>query len=371
IHDQFLLEQQRNVEISQLATAARAAYQMLIAVNLTQNTYHMLEYERFPVRKPGDSGTFDALIQAELTTVHPDHRAEFIRKFSRQALIDAYSSGQRIVTMEVPHLGGDGAYHWNFTQVVRVESPYTDDLIEITLSRNIDGERRLQEEALEKERRAKLLLEDALEKAAKPSQAKSDFLSRMSHEIRTPLNAIIGMTTIAAASVHSPEKVEDCLTKINYSSKHLLMLINDVLDMSKIESDKMSLQKEPFDLSQVVNSFVSTIYAQAKAKGVAFREVMSGFDGGGHYIGDALRLSQILLNLGSNAVKFTPPGGAVTLTVTRIASKHSTDTLRFVIRDTGIGMTPEALERIFRPFEQADASIAGRYGGTGLGMSIT
>ena len=82
IHDQFLLEQRRNVEISQLVTAARAAYQMLIAVNLTQNTYHMLEYERFPVRKPGDSGTFDALIQAELFTVHPDHRAEFIRKFS-------------------------------------------------------------------------------------------------------------------------------------------------------------------------------------------------------------------------------------------------------------------------------------------------
>ena len=221
------------------------------------------------------------------------------------------------------------------------------------------------------ELKARQALQDAMMNARRANSAKSDFLSRMSHEIRTPLNAIIGMTTIAAASVHSPEKVEDCLTKINYSSKHLLRLINDVLDMSHIESDKMSLQKEPFDLSQVVNSFVSTIYAQAKAKGVAFREVMSGFDGRTHYIGDALRLSQILLNLGSNAVKFTPPGGAVTLTVTRIASKHSTDTLRFVIRDTGIGMTPEALERIFRPFEQADASIAGRYGGTGLGMSIT
>ena len=219
--------------------------------------------------------------------------------------------------------------------------------------------------------KARQALQDAMMNARRANSAKSDFLSRMSHEIRTPLNAIIGMTTIAAASVHSPEKVEDCLTKINYSSKHLLMLINDVLDMSKIESDKMSLQKEPFDLSQVVNSFVSTIYAQAKAKGVAFREVMSGFEGRTQYIGDALRLSQILLNLGSNAVKFTPPGGAVTLTVTRIASKHSTDTLRFVIRDTGIGMAPEALERIFRPFEQADASIARRYGGTGLGMSIT
>lgn len=221
------------------------------------------------------------------------------------------------------------------------------------------------------EMKSRQALQDALLNAEKANMAKSDFLSRMSHEIRTPLNAVIGMTTIAAASVNSPEKVENCLTKINFSSKHLLMLVNDVLDMSKIESSKMDLQKEPYDLSQVVNSFVSTTYAQAKAKGVDFKAVMEGFEGQTQYIGDPLRLNQILLNLGSNAVKFTPPGGTVTLTVSRLAVKRSTDTVRFIVKDTGIGMTQEAVERIFKPFEQADATISSRFGGTGLGMSIT
>lgn len=133
----------------------------------------------------------------------------------------------------------------------------------------------------------------------------------------------------------------------------------------------MSLQTETFNLSAVIGSFVSTIHAQAKGKNVEFRKIMEGFDNNTQYIGDAMRLSQVLLNLGSNAVKFTPPGGTVTLTVQRLASKTAADVLRFSVADTGIGMDSEALERIYKPFEQADSSIAGRYGGTGLGMSIT
>lgn len=261
---------------------------------------------------------------------------------------------ERLVEYKKP----DGDWRWMLIRVYRVEDTSSPQLITVFSDRT--------EEVLSRQ-----VLQDAMLTAERSNTAKSDFLSRMSHEIRTPLNAIIGMTAIAAASIRDTARVEDCLSKITFSSKHLLMLINDVLDMSKIESSKMSLQDEPFDIFEIVNGFVSTVYAQAKAKEIEFKESMEGFGEDTVFIGDALRLNQILLNLSSNAVKFTPPGGSIRLHVSHLVAGGRTDIIRFTIADTGIGMTKEALERIFQPFEQADASITKRYGGTGLGMSIT
>ena len=221
------------------------------------------------------------------------------------------------------------------------------------------------------ERRAAQALQDALISAQNASNAKRDFLSRMSHEIRTPMNAIIGMTTSAAASIHDCRRVEDCLEKIGYSSKHLLMLINDVLDMSRIESNRVTLSKEPFELYQFLNHFISVIYPQATAKGLEFVEQTTGFDERTTYLGDSLRLNQILLNLVSNAVKFTPQGGKISLEVLRLPFRDHRCWIRFVVSDTGIGMDEDALQRLYTPFEQADPSIAQKYGGTGLGMPIT
>lgn len=213
-------------------------------------------------------------------------------------------------------------------------------------------------------------LQDALAMAQKANSAKKEFLSRMSHEIRTPMNVIIGMTTIAGAHLDDPERIEDCLTKISYSSRHLLSLINDVLDMSKIEEEKLLVNHEPFQMQELLESVVALIFSQTKDRGENFECVIRD-EVYETYIGDSLRINQVLLNLLSNAVKFTPKDGTVRLEICQTAKKNGRVNLRFVVSDTGIGMSEEFLQRIFQPFEQADSSTATKYGGTGLGMAIT
>lgn len=213
-------------------------------------------------------------------------------------------------------------------------------------------------------------LKDALTNAQNANTAKRNFLSRMSHEIRTPMNAIIGMTAIALYHMNQRERVEACLRKITYSSKHLLTLINDVLDMSKIEDGKLSVSREVFDFRRLVESLKDIVQTQTQERGQDFAVLLYG-SVPEFLIGDALRVQQILLNLLSNATKFTPPGGKVQFEVRQLRTAAGRAHLRFVVRDTGIGMSSAFLARLYRPFEQADSTIAQKYGGTGLGMSIT
>ncbi|WP_243259614.1 response regulator [Eubacterium sp. 1001713B170207_170306_E7] len=212
-------------------------------------------------------------------------------------------------------------------------------------------------------------LRDALSNAQNANAAKQNFLSRMSHEIRTPMNAIIGMTTIAGAYIEDRKRVEDCLEKIGFSSKHLMTLINDVLDMSKIDEGKMSIAQEAFNLESVAESITSIFYPQAVEKDIAFSMPLIDLTDT-ILIGDALRLNQILINLLSNAFKFTPNGGSIRLEIRQIQKKNKRVRLRFTVSDTGIGMDKEFLNRIFTPFEQESAATSQKFGGTGLGMSI-
>lgn len=219
-------------------------------------------------------------------------------------------------------------------------------------------------------KRQQKILQDALLVAQKANDAKRDFLSRMSHEIRTPMNAIIGMSAIAFNYLDDKKRTADCLSKITFSSKHLLMLINDVLDMSKIENGKLNIRQELFDLKDLVTSLADINYGLATAKGLSFEIVVSGFKDE-LLFGDSMRVNQILLNLLSNAIKFTPKGGSVRLEIRMLRSAGDKMWLRFIIKDSGIGMKKEFLEHLYEPFEQADNGIARKYGGTGLGMAIT
>ena len=220
------------------------------------------------------------------------------------------------------------------------------------------------------ERKSKAALENALLTAKEASKAKSDFLSSMSHDIRTPMNAIMGMTTLAVAHIDDQEWVTDCLQKISASSKHLLSLINDVLDMSKIESSKITLNHMKISLEELMGQLSDIMASQAGIAGVELtvkaEEVKHQY-----FYGDALRINQILINILSNAVKFTPEGGWVHFTVTELSPLNGEKWVRyrFIISDNGAGISKEALPCIFDSFTRSSRTSSVE--GTGLGLSIT
>lgn len=219
---------------------------------------------------------------------------------------------------------------------------------------------------------AKKEAEKAQKEAVQANLAKSEFLSNMSHDIRTPMNAIVGMTAIASANIDNREQVVSCLRKISLSSKHLLGLINDVLDMSKIESGKLNLNIELICLKETAESIVTIIQPQVKAKKQKFDIFIDNICREKLYC-DGVRLNQVLLNLLSNAVKFTPEGGCITMTVSQENSPKGEGYVRthFIVQDTGIGMSEEFQKVIFDSFAREDNSRVHRTEGTGLGMAIT
>lgn len=215
------------------------------------------------------------------------------------------------------------------------------------------------------------LLKDALSQAEHASRAKTTFLSNMSHDIRTPMNAIIGFTSIAASHLDNRDRVQDCLEKIMSSSNHLLSLINDILDMSRIERGKITIQEKECNLSERIHNLVHMIRPQMSAKRLEFFvDTIDVQDE--ELIFDPLRLDQVLINILSNAVKFTPLGGMVSFTIRQSSSeKPGYGHYEFIVKDTGIGMSEEFLKHIFDPFERENTSTISGIEGTGLGMSIT
>ncbi len=214
-------------------------------------------------------------------------------------------------------------------------------------------------------------LEEAVSLAEQANEAKSDFLSNMSHDIRTPMNAIIGLTRIADDNIDDPLRVKQCLTRIMTSSRHLLSLINDVLDMNKIESGKTTLTEERFSLPDLLSELITIVHPQSAEKHLHADVIINDI----HHeqlLGDSMRLRQILLNLISNAIKYTNEGGFVRLIVTEdTPTVNGVANMQFVVEDNGIGMEEEFLQYVFEPFERERNDTTNFTEGTGLGMAIT
>ena len=237
--------------------------------------------------------------------------------------------------------------------------------------------RRELEEALEREKlqkeelnKSREVLKDALNVAEEANKAKTIFLSNMSHEIRTPMNAIIGLGNLASRNESIPDETREYLEKIDGSARHLLGLINDILDMSRIESGRLVLRKEEFSFSRMLEQINTIVMTQCEEKGLEYECHLIG---GVHdfYIGDDMKLKQVLINILSNAIKFTDAPGSVDMTVEKTATYGDHSTIQFRIKDTGIGIDEKFIPKIFDPFTQEDGSRSNKYGSTGLGMAIT
>ena len=485
----------------QLLGAVMRVYPRVMSVNLSSDSYSIMDYQSRLTQHGKQGGRYSDLHIQGLASTHPDYREAFAEKFSRENLLARFASGEKEEYLEALQIGPDRRYHWSSTHSICINNPYNDDVMAFILIRSLDDQRELEKEInmiraeanryrnaitmtfdhiyevdaandrvyeirisngraqreelgsiqevnrvlilermhpshletygddrpwmnllpengnvnlvsvyeddwylrqsngeyrweriqivpgednpneimiyakdvhdlkLREEKQRELLFE-ALANAENANSAKRDFLSRMSHDMRTPMNAIVGLTTIAQAKLGDDEKVADALEKIRSSSQHLLRLINEVLDMSRIESGKITLEEEEFNISELLESVMASIRTQSKHKNqtmVVHTQEMSH----AWLLGDRFRLEQVLLNILSNAVKYTGRDGFIMLSLCDTPSTHENITnVTICVEDNGVGMSEEFVGKLFEPFERELQPETQNEQGTGLGLPI-
>ena len=365
--NQLLVEERnrmadRNRIYQNAMNSTARAYRAIYYVDMLTGRYDMLYPHRGRNTESGDYNTEFVSKRFEAGIIAEEHR-EQVQQFLDLSNIVKLLETEDHIELQYKRIDENGKYEWCST-VATIAEMDGEQATAITLTiRSID-------EIIHREEKQKEMLALAAERAEAANLAKSDFLSRMSHDIRTPMNAILGMTAVAGMHIDDKERVLDALGKITVSSKHLLGLINEVLDMSRIESGKVSLTEGIFNLSDTFENLLTIFHSQMEARNLELCVNVVNVEHES-VIGDEQRLQQIFMNIMGNAVKFTPEGGKISLYIEEKPSHIAgSGFFEFTFEDTGIGMEKDYIQKIFEPFSRAADSRIGKIEGTGLGMSI-
>ena len=367
-------EEARQSELNHERRTKQQYYDLLSSINSNYYFIYLVNLEDgsgIPLRLPetecavftsySTNGLYDIepLVRSHF---HPDDSAKILEHFSLSGLRRQKKDRHIDFALECRSRLFGSEYRWTaFNSTLLAQSDGYHQII-LTL-------RDIHEDKL-KELREQQALQEAFDAAKAANMAKNEFLSRISHDIRTPMNAIMGMTAIAGKYLDDKDRVQDCLAKITTASNHLLNLINEVLDMAKIESGKLNLLEEDFSISAMLQELLDLINPQLLVKKHHFT-LTKAPELRDNVLGDKLRLKQLLLNILANAIKYTPPYGSISLEVRETHSRlHDTIGYEFIITDNGIGMDSEFAAKIFEPFARASDSRTSEIEGTGLGMTI-
>ena len=368
LQEELLAQEQEKAQQDNMIRALASDYRSVYYVNLADDS---------GVCYRGDTELKNALAEGEGFTfsrrfteyanlyVTEEYRADFLQFIEPSNIRESLENKSVITYRYLANRNGKESYEMIRMASVGIADDGTkisNHVIGVGIT-DIDAEMR---DSMEKSQ----ALSDALKTAEEASKAKTTFLSSMSHEIRTPMNAIIGLDSLALHEPGISETTRGYLEKIGTSAQHLLSLINDILDMSRIESGRMTIRNEEFSFPKLIDQINTIFSGQCKEKKLEYNCHINGHVDE-NYIGDSVKLRQVLINILGNAVKFTPEGGKVDLIVEKTADFDKKSAIKFIIKDTGIGMSKEYLPKIFDTFSQEDSTATNKYGSSGLGMAIT